>query len=1351
MSDKIMNFNLNGAGVIEASAGTGKTYTITGLLCRLLLGLGTLDNEPVDFSKILVMTFTKAATNDLKRKIGERIRDLRSFMELLLKNSWGNPEEFNKALSKDRDGRLSFEAEILHALWHIDDSETDFGRFRDDEYLRKLISSIRILRNVELNMDSMCISTIHSFCRQMLAKFVVDTGLSWQFSLTNDDEDIRKRALYEALRKNMISNASGHDDEYAKVYEQFLGNSGFAKLLCLFKDYRNTREIRRFDKKSFEIAEFGILHELLKSAFAIYEDLKLKEKTLTNDDLLLKLRDALVVDEGDVESIVHRKGFLAKKIKNILPVAIIDEFQDTDPVQFEIVKSIYLSDDENDSADNKDGSAGAVSKSDFWGFYIVGDPKQSIYGFRGADLHCYNVAKRIILDRYRSEDEKAEHKIELSVNYRSDANVVKAVNCLFSGVIPREDDKDAAAPNKQGTADVRNGESASYDFYAGIDKNTSDESSAEVIERNEQRVSDGELLFTNVDNSRKQKYLYLIRNDRDKGVVREAACNFINVGLTEEMVNVGDYRHLVAEQCADKIVELLRFGRLGNDKNLTGTELNNLEQCRKLTLKDIAVLVRDKTEALEVTKSLRARKVPVVFLSDKTKIYDTDEFRFVSVLMRAVINNSQQDYLRMLLASPVFGLTGREYADAVCNRHSGSETSEVIGDGQKQDADIPVTMEFLNSVLVECNREWSETGFMSMFTGFMNRFGLMDRIRKRTDGAKIITNLLHSAELALNLSSRIKDQNELIESFENLGNETENEENGDDGKMRLTDDNDEIVRICTYHASKGLEYNIVMMPYSDTRVGKSNNFSPKITRVRGLTENENASNEDSVEASDGKMKKNENDDEASYYFVNKKDSTIWKVHQKDELLEKQRLWYVALTRACHALYLWFSDEQSEKVREKVFCLSHILFDKVFDNGEEKSLYDLYHSEYTDSPFFRFVDDYFVRNPEDNDGKKLQYQAGESGKSNDDCHPQILEADRINLKWKVFSYSSMVSGMGQVAADLLSGKENDNSDGAGSASPEEVGEYEKSEECRFTFSKGSRAGTFLHDVLEYLDFKTSYEEFIGKQGNMPLRDFLKTDDARNTELYRVLENKLRANGFSYEKRKVLELIGWFLEILSADLCVNGKDAGDSAQEYMVTSLKDLEDADCIKEMEFWLNVDDGFSIRDFNELVSQIDRHGSENSLINYQDNNGTEGDEAEIGGVTHPVLPEVTVEDINGLLTGFIDLIFKHDGRYYVADYKSNYINDHIGSYADDEIKMNMVNHHYYIQYILYTLALHRYLKCHKPDYDYDTDVGGIAYLYLRGMKSADNGNAYRGYGIYSNRITSQYIEKLDALFAGTR
>lgn len=1361
MSDKIMNFNLNGAGVIEASAGTGKTYTITGLLCRLLLGLGTPDNKPVDFSKILVMTFTKAATNDLKRKIGERIRDLRSFMELLLKNSWGNQAEFNKSLSKDEKGRLSFEAGILHALWNIDDSETDFARCRDDENLKRLIASIRILRNVELNMDGMCISTIHSFCRQMLAKFVVDTGMSWQFSLTNDDDDLRKRALYEALRKSMIHNAAGHDDEYAKIYGKFLSNSNFTKLVKVFEGYKNTKEIRQIKRNSFDNEGVGVLHELLKRAFDIYEDLKLKEKTITNDDLLLKLRDALVIDEGDSESTVLRKRFLAKKIKNILPVAIIDEFQDTDPVQFEIVRCIYLSDDENDSVNNAVVSdASVLTDSCFWGFYIVGDPKQSIYSFRGADLYCYNEAKRIILSRYHSEDEKSEHKIELSVNYRSDVNVVKAVNCLFSGVIPKDDK--CAGSVKEIPADDGNGEYATYDFYAGLCRKASDKSGSEITDCKENTVSGDELSFTNVGNSGKQKYLYLLKDESESGNVLEAACNFINVGLTED----DDYEDLVAEQCADKIVELLRFGRLGDADNLTRSNLDNFEKCRKLTLKDIAVLVNSKTEAKKITKSLRSRKVPVVFLSDRTKIYDTDEFRFVSLLMRSVINNSRQDYLRMLLASPVFGLTGREYADAVCNHHSDSEMSEVINDGQKQNADILVTMEFLNSVLVECNAKWSENGFMSMFTWFMNRFGVMDKIRKRTEGAKIITNLLHSAELALNLSSRIKDQNELVESFENLGNETDDEESGDDGKIRLTDDNDEIVRICTYHASKGLEYNIVLMPYSDTVC--VNKCSSSIIRVRGFAENTVAEPGDSSEAVERERKKNGNENDASYYFVDNKDCDVWNVHRKDERLEKQRLWYVALTRACHALYLWFCEKQDEKQQksskdkkgtttkknkksqnEKLFCLSRILFEKVFDNGEEKSLYDLYHSEYTDSPFFRFVDDYVGRNFDGNDDKKLVYSDKESGKhckdEQDGVHQppeaQTLEEDRINLKWKVFSYSSLVSGMGQVATDLLSGKENDNSDGADSATLEESEEYIKSEECRFTFSKGSRAGTFLHDVLEHLDFKNSYDEFVEKQADTPLHDFLKTDEVRNTELYRVLENKLRANGFSYEKKKVLELIGWFLEILSADLCVNGRDVSNSSGDVKVTALKDLNDVDCIKEMEFWLNVDDSFSIKDFNELVAEIDREGSENSLINTKDGDGEYG----------LALPEVTVEDINGLLTGFIDLIFKHDGRYYVADYKSNYINDRIGSYSDSEIKMNMVNHHYYIQYILYTLALHRYLKCHKPDYDYDTDVGGIAYLYLRGMKSADNGNAFRGYGIYGNRISSQYIEKLDALFAGTR
>ena len=357
--------------------------------------------------------------------------------------------------------------------------------------------------------------------------------------------------------------------------------------------------------------------------------------------------------------------------------------------------------------------------------------------------------------------------------------------------------------------------------------------------------------------------------------------------------------------------------------------------------------------------------------------------------------------------------------------------------------------------------------------------------------------------------------------------------------------------------------------------------------------------------------------------------------------------------------------------------------------------------------------------------------------------KVLDADAINTRWKVFSYSSLVSGMGHAAmAGRFTGKDNDNSD---QTSDEERSAKKLNErkECRFAFPKGSRAGTFLHEVLEHLDFHAAYEDILTLRNGRTEEDFLKSDDAEKTIIYKVLENKLRANGFAADRKRILDLTGWFEEILAADLCIRENNTNDG-QNYI--SLKDLDDGYCIKEMEFWLKVSNDFNISDFNRLVNEIDCRGSLHPLAGVSDFQEKSGEKE--SETMH--LPEVTVEDINGLLTGFIDLIFKADGRYYVADYKSNYINDDIADYDSSSIRANMINHHYYIQYILYTLALHRYLKLHMPDYDYDRDVGGIAYLYLRGMKapSSYEGKRYRGYGVFANRITSEYIEKLDALFS---
>ncbi|MCK5662795.1 MAG: PD-(D/E)XK nuclease family protein, partial [Thiotrichaceae bacterium] len=116
---------------------------------------------------------------------------------------------------------------------------------------------------------------------------------------------------------------------------------------------------------------------------------------------------------------------------------------------------------------------------------------------------------------------------------------------------------------------------------------------------------------------------------------------------------------------------------------------------------------------------------------------------------------------------------------------------------------------------------------------------------------------------------------------------------------------------------------------------------------------------------------------------------------------------------------------------------------------------------------------------------------------------------------------------------------------------------------------------------------------------------------------------------------------------------------------------------------------------------------------------------------------------INGFLKGFIDLVFEYDGQYFIADYKSNYLGDSALNYDDHSCKEAMYDHHYHLQYLVYTLALHRFLKQRIKDYDYDLHFGGVYYLFLRGM-SADKENKQ---GVYFHKPELKVIQQLDDLF----
>ena len=118
---------------------------------------------------------------------------------------------------------------------------------------------------------------------------------------------------------------------------------------------------------------------------------------------------------------------------------------------------------------------------------------------------------------------------------------------------------------------------------------------------------------------------------------------------------------------------------------------------------------------------------------------------------------------------------------------------------------------------------------------------------------------------------------------------------------------------------------------------------------------------------------------------------------------------------------------------------------------------------------------------------------------------------------------------------------------------------------------------------------------------------------------------------------------------------------------------------------------------------------------------------------------------LEGFLRGFIDLVFEHGGRFYVIDYKSNYLGPSPSDYVERALVPAMMQHHYILQYHIYVVALHRYLRRRVRNYDYDVHFGGVFYLFVRGM-APEHGV---GSGVFADRPSRRLVEELSAYFAG--
>ena len=750
--------------VIEASAGTGKTYSITQLYLRLLL------EKRIPLEKILVVTFTEAATAELRERI-------RNAIVLCVRKCKGEAVAF-----VDNDPYLKT---------YFDPERNDAAEIRS------------IVENAATAFDESAIFTIHGFCRRVLRDHAFEYSTIFDAELLDNADDLIRDVTLDFFRKKFYRATRfaldwrkdrGIDAEsLAGILRQTLPHSGLRivpgeydtaivdscgkrlwKLLSPFAkkwikdsasletvmngnisalnarsysaakttkiirdvtaaletsncfadftvlDYFSRGKITERTKKdcdssmisshplvreseAFRDAYYAIHGELVQAEahlYAEYVDFArralAREKAERNlwsfDDLIAQVRDGLVSEKGDA---------IASSLRGRYAVALIDEFQDTDPAQCDIFERIF----------NHESSL----------LFYIGDPKQAIYSFRGADVYAY----------IRAKEGKREYIKDR--NWRSNKPLIDGINSIFARPDP------FMLGGKVGYHPVN--------AEAGM--------TLEV---------DGE---------------------RAESVILWA----VPPGETKPLSD-GKVRGMLEDAVTGEISELIYKGACGKAHIRAAGRPD-----KSLRPGDIAVIVRRNSDANRMKECLRAAGVPSV-IAQGGSVFESPVRWQLDVVLSAIVTCREQ-FIRAALATELFGMNARDV--------------ETLSENDAERENILELFRTHSSL-------WESRGFMPMITSLFSQRRIPETLASGSDGTRKVVDLLHLVELYHR--AEMDDglgPSELL-AWSRL--RAEESPRSDEHQFRLETD-DDAVKIITVHRSKGLEYPVVFCcvgwePYEST-------------------------------------------------------------------------------------------------------------------------------------------------------------------------------------------------------------------------------------------------------------------------------------------------------------------------------------------------------------------------------------------------------------------------------------------------------------------------------------------------------------------------------------------------------
>jgi exodeoxyribonuclease V beta subunit len=1183
------DLDLQQTTLIEASAGTGKTYTITTLVVRLIA-----KGYPIE--SILVVTFTEAAAAELKLRIRDRLsRVLAGLTSKGPRSSEDLPPD-DMSLGEMPDELVSFMA----------------ARPDPDQVRRRI-------RVALTDFDQAAVMTIHAFCLQTLTAHAFETGTAFDMELIKDSagfyrqvcmdyfmtriNDLDPLMLRFLAQKNLTPDTLGrrmapavsrpgvilmpedpgfteeceayrkataavHDwlDHHtqdiidlirsdpgldkrsysAKNVPRWLGTArqtleeqGENTLFVMTEKgdslYRFSYTCLKQKTKSgarcpvhpffdacqtlvdlyqrIEANAMAILHgfpPFYKQALA---ELKQHQGQCFFDDLVHDLARALTGGPG--------RTLLIQAVRDQYEACLIDEFQDTDPAQYRIFATLF-----------------ARAPSRFGGcrpFFMIGDPKQAIYGFRGGDIFAYLTASR-----------ESDQQFTLDRNFRSSPLLVQAVNDLFS-----------AGPHPFVFNQIP--------FY----RVGTPASAGHGIEDAAGPVAPLQFDFLPRDT---------LNPDSSEYLTKETA------------------RRLIPDIVAKAILCDMTAGHTRVDKHGTRSSVD---------FKDMAVLVRTNQEAQEIQAALSSADIPC-YLSKTGSVFDSSQAMELHDLLWAVFRPDHTGFVKAALNASVFGVD----PDAL----AGLSQTEIW---QWQDR------------FRHWKALWESRGFIAMIQDLLHcPEGLLDPSSRMDDRG--LTNFYHLVELiSQTAQTRHLSLFYLLKWYQAQLFADTREESADE--LRLESDRN-AVAIVTIHKSKGLEYPIVYLPYlwSGSRPGAGepvlfhdpdNHFQLCLDlRGQGYQGPDTQGMDRSTDR-----------------------------HRTENFAEQRRLLYVAVTRAsalCRIVWAGISGAAES-------ALGSLIHPKGCDT-DEGMIQDLTALAGTANHIQVNLLD--PGRPVPDLGRTDAVQSALSARS---------LARPIQPAFQVTSFSALVKGHSDktIESDLSGGSRDEWAVYDGPANPETEtvlipSDRDRTEIRLQGFPKGAGAGDFFHAVLEHMDFQWD-----------------------STAVTACVSEYLHRFGFSGD-RSAGPVAKAIQEMVAAPLS-----AGENT-----FCLKDIALSDRMTEAEFFFDGirDNGFHPGDLFAKTTRWKAYAQ--------------------------TLKDLNSNRLSGFIKGFIDLVVRHKGKYYLVDYKSNFLGDAYEDYHLTAMTRAMESHHYVLQYHIYTKALHRYLSWRMNRYDPERDFGGVLYLFIRGM-----------------------------------